>query len=227
MRLAIWQSIRSTCARRSSSTRRFSATFEASRSVLNIDSPKNTRPSATPYRPPTSRSSSPVFDRMRVAQPCSCDVGGAHFRREPGAAGRAGRRCRSRDDFAKGGIEADRGSRGCGSILADCARPAVRPGTAPRADRATTTGSAGRASTTERCRADRRRAVAAGTGRRPRPAGHPARAARDRPAGMHPANPCGRSHGIMLRLDSAVAGTAGAAAPRRCIASTAARSRSR
>ena len=46
--LSTWQSIRPTSRARNSSTSRMSATFDASRSRLNIDSPKKTRPSATP-----------------------------------------------------------------------------------------------------------------------------------------------------------------------------------
>ena len=49
-----WQSISSRPAAIPRSTSRASAVLEASRSRLNIDSPKNTRPSSTPYSPPTS-----------------------------------------------------------------------------------------------------------------------------------------------------------------------------
>ena len=50
-----WQSMKPKPRCTSRRPRCTSATFEASFMRLNIDSPKNTPPSATPYRPPTSR----------------------------------------------------------------------------------------------------------------------------------------------------------------------------
>jgi len=52
-----WQSSRVKLPTRSRATSQASATFEASVTRLNMDSPKKARPSFTPYRPPTSRSS--------------------------------------------------------------------------------------------------------------------------------------------------------------------------
>ena len=138
------------------------------------------RPAARPARSrPSARSPSL----------CSSQIGGAHFRRQPGAARAAARvlpqaRITSRNAVSmrvtKPRLRID---------LRETARDAsTRRGTAPRADPGTTTGSAGRASTRERCRVGRRRADAAATGRRPPRAGRPARAARDRPAGTRPAN---------------------------------------
>ncbi len=49
-----WQSSREKLPTRSRATSHASATFDASVSRENIDSPKNARPSDTPYSPPTS-----------------------------------------------------------------------------------------------------------------------------------------------------------------------------
>ena len=69
--LGIWQSISGTFRARHSETRRASATFEASVVRVNMDSPKNTRPSPTPYRPPTSRPRA----RSRTSGPARADAG--------------------------------------------------------------------------------------------------------------------------------------------------------
>ena len=58
---------------RSRSTRPTSATFDASRSTWNIDSPANSPPIATPYRPPTSWPSRQAS--TECAQPSSCSDG--------------------------------------------------------------------------------------------------------------------------------------------------------
>ena len=52
-----WQSSSVKPPVRSIATSAASATFDASRSRLTIDSPKNAPPSASPYSPPTSRPS--------------------------------------------------------------------------------------------------------------------------------------------------------------------------
>ncbi len=49
-----WQSSSSNPPTRSRAISQASATFDASVAVLNIDSPKNARPNAMPYSPPTS-----------------------------------------------------------------------------------------------------------------------------------------------------------------------------
>ncbi len=55
--VSCWQSISGMSSRLRSETRLISATLDESASRANIDSPKNMRPIAIPYSPPTSRSS--------------------------------------------------------------------------------------------------------------------------------------------------------------------------
>jgi hypothetical protein len=74
----IWQSIRPNCQRSSWRARCASASFDASVTRANIDSPKNMRPMATPYRPPTSSSADPGFDRVRISMPVQGMVRSQH-----------------------------------------------------------------------------------------------------------------------------------------------------
>ena len=67
------------------------AILEASRTRVNIDSPKNMRPIATPYEAAREFAVDPGFHRVRVAELVQAMVGGAHFRGDPGAAAASGR----------------------------------------------------------------------------------------------------------------------------------------
>ena len=84
--VAIWQSIIRNPRAGSSSQSRLSATFEASRSMLNIDSPKNTRAERHAVEPADQALAFPGLDRVREAEPVELEVGGAHLRRQPRAA---------------------------------------------------------------------------------------------------------------------------------------------
>ncbi len=81
----IWQSITTMPAARQASTSRASATFDASVSRLNIDSPKNTRAQPHPIEAADQLPPAPGLDAVGVAAPVELDVGLHHFRRDPGA----------------------------------------------------------------------------------------------------------------------------------------------
>src|SRR5580700_335794 len=66
-----WQSMTASWLCRQSVTRCASAALEASRSRLNIDSPKNTPPRRTPYSPPTSAPRWWISTLCAQPRPCS------------------------------------------------------------------------------------------------------------------------------------------------------------
>ena len=178
--VSCWQSMSGMSIRASMATSLTSATLDASVSRANIDSPKNIRPIATPYRPPTSSPSRQ--DSTECAWPCAVQrrVGIDHRRRDPGSALPVRAAPRSRP--SRPGMPCRRGSRsGAGA----------RRGAASAATLNSSTNSTIRGSglhhrigwprcTRGRCRADRRRAGARATGRRPRRAARSGRRARRR-----------------------------------------------
>ena len=92
--LGIWQSISGTFRARHSATRRASATFEASVSRVNMDSPKNARPSRYAIESADQAPVVPGLERMREPAAVQEHVGRVHVAGDPGAghATRAGRR---------------------------------------------------------------------------------------------------------------------------------------
>ena len=69
------------------SASRARATFEASRSRLNIDSPKNTLSQQHAVQPADQSAVQTHLDAVRVTMRVKLAIRGAHFRRDPGARG--------------------------------------------------------------------------------------------------------------------------------------------
>ena len=99
------------------STRPISATFEASRSRWNIDSPANSRPMPEPVHPADEPAVAVTgLDGVRPAQAVQLDVGRADVRVDPAA--RTGRVGAGVDDLLERGVDGDVETPG---------RPAHRP----------------------------------------------------------------------------------------------------
>ena len=88
--VSCWVSSSTTPPSRIRSTRSTSAALDASLSRWNIDSPLNTRPVSTPYRPPTSRSPSQTSRLCAPPARVQRDVAPLHRRGDPGLAAGAG-----------------------------------------------------------------------------------------------------------------------------------------
>src|SRR6267378_974499 len=92
-----WQSITARLLRRHTATRCASAALEASRSRLNIDSPKNT-PQAHPVQTTHQRAVAPDLYAVSVLEAVQLEVGGAHVGGDPGAGTCRARRSAPIDD---------------------------------------------------------------------------------------------------------------------------------
>ena len=150
------------------STRCARAALEASRSRLNMDSPKKTRP-AHPVQPSDQFSFQPHLDAVGVAR-CGVRSRRRHFRRDPGAGGILPGRGAGVDHRREIAIEGDLKA----AISQGFRRLREQwnsAGNRIRADPATTTAPVARLNTRERCRADRPRAAAPAKDRRRQPAG--------------------------------------------------------